>query len=491
MTDEIASAPGPSLVPKDLATFYRAVWAAMSGAAARYRVAIVVEVAMIIAWFVIRTMFDIDGRAYVAWVVVAGVVAFVAPLSGLVVFIGTSAFFEPDSFARGIALRELIILPLAAGVVVRIAADRFRWRPGLGVLAALLLLGGTAVSLAVAFARFDDDIAWHAARSWLGNAFVPIALLVVAAWTARNGEMRALVAAVVVGVVVAAVCLIEYFSPGQVSDGPFAWVGFWKDFGQRLDGTIPSPNALSAQMIVPTMVLLAVALSARGLRRRLLSILASLPLIAAHYLTFSRSPILGLYVFLVVAAWRTRRAFGLAAVIAGLLAAGMLLPSYLAIRGQASGNPTIPGTILVASDEFRIRAWESASRMFLDEPLVGQGYLAYRELSVAFGDEVLRSPHNEWLRFFAEGGIVVGLVAIAFVVLTTRDLDRIPGWLGMGLTGGFLAYVLAASFNNPLLFVRVSAVAFPLIGVGLGLAVQTRRRASSDSRSVDSVPALD
>lgn len=474
MTDEIASATGPSLVPKDLATFYRAVWAAMSGAAARYRVAIVVEVAMIIAWFVIRTMFDIDGRAYVAWVVVAGVVAFVAPLSGLVVFIGTSAFFEPDSFARGIALRELIILPLAAGVVVRIAADRFRWRPGLGVLAALLLLGGTAVSLAVAFARFDDDIAWHAARSWLGNAFVPIALLVVAAWTARNGEMRALVAAVVVGVVVAAVCLIEYFNPGQVSDGPFAWVGFWKDFGQRLGGTVPSPNALSAQLIVPTMMLLAAALFASDLRLRLLAIAASLLLIVAHFLTFSRSPILGLYAFVVVAAWRTRREFGIAALAGGLVLGGLLLPGYLALRTQSSGVEVIPGTVLVATDEYRLDAWGVAGRMFLEEPLTGQGFLAYRELGVAFGDQILRSPHNEWLRYFAEGGIFVGILGLAFVVVVTRESLRVPGWLGTGLAGGFLAYVVAASVNNPLLFLRVSAVVFPIIGVGLALAVRDR-----------------
>lgn len=491
MSDPSTSTTSPSLARAEVASFYRAVWEAVTGAAARYRLAIVLEIAMIVAWFAIRTMFDIDGRAYAAWVVVAGVLAFVAPLSGLVVFIGSSAFFEPDSFARGIALRELVILPLVAGVIVRIAADRFRWRPGPAILVALLLLAGTAVSLGVAFARFDDDVAWHAARSWLGNAFAPIALLVAAAWTARNGELRALVTAVIVAVVVAVVCLIEYFSPGSVSTGAFAWVGFWKDFEARLAGTVPSPNALSAQLIVPTIVALAAALFARDLRLRLLAILVSLPLIVAHYLTFSRSPILGLYVFVVVAAWRTRRALGLAAVAAGLVAAAVLLPSYLAIRGQASGNPTIPGTILVASDEFRIRAWESASRMFLEEPLTGQGYLAYRELSVAFGDEVLRSPHNEWLRFFAEGGIVVGLVGIAFVLLTTRELDRVPGWLGTGLTGGFLGYVLAASFNNPLLFLRVSAVTFPLIGVGLALAAQARRPAPSHPIPVEDAPALD
>ena len=483
MTNEAMTTPPSTGIADDIGSFYKAIWSSATGAAVRYRLAIVVEVAMILAWFAIRTAFDVDGRVYAAWVVIAGVLALVAPLSGLVVFIGSSAFFEPDSFARGVALRELVILPLAAGVLVRIAADRFRWRPGPGVIAALLLLAGTAVSLGVAFARFDDAIAWHAARSWLGNAFAPITLLVAAAWTARQGELRALVTAVIVGVIVAIVCLVEYVTPGSVSTGPFAWVGFWKDFGSRLGGTVPSPNALSAQLIVPTMILLAAAIFARDLRLRLVAILASLPLIAAHYLTFSRSPILGLYAFVVVAAWRVRRVFGVAALAGGLVLGGLLLPGYLALRTQSSGVEVIPGTVLVATDEYRLQAWGVAGRMFLEEPLTGQGFLAYRELGVAFGDEILRSPHNEWLRYFAEGGILVGIIGLAFVVVTTRELHRVPGSLGTGLTGGFLAYVIAASVNNPLLFLRVSAVVFPIVGVGLALAVSTRTQSAKTGQA--------
>jgi O-antigen ligase len=468
----------------DISAFYAALWSAGRGAADRWRLAIVVEVVMVLGWFAIRTVADVDGRAYALWIVAAGALALVAPLSGLVVLIATSVFFEPDSFARAIAPRELVVIPLAIGVIARVAWDRFRWRPEPAVWVALLLMGGTALAVGNTFMRFDQDFAWHAARSWLGNAAAPFILLVAAAWTARAGQLRALVAATVVGVVVAVVCLLEYFVPGSVSQGPFAWVGFWKDFGARLDGTIPSPNALSAQLIVPTMILLAAVLFARDLRLRLVAGVASIPLIAAHYFTFSRSPILAAYVFVVVAAWRIRRRFGLAALAVGLVVGAALLPSYLAIRSQASGVETIPGTVLVATDEYRLRAWDAAGQMFLDQPLIGQGYLAYRELADAYGDPWLGSPHNEWLRFFAEGGVVVGLLGIAFILTTTRSLNRVPGWLGAGLTSGFLGYVLAASFNNPLLFLRVSAVAFPIFGVGLALA---ERHRSAATRVVDRV----
>ena len=469
MQDPVAATPGARRFG-DIEAFYAALWTTGRGSIERWRLAIVVEVVMVVGWFAIRTVADVDGRAYGLWIVAAGALALVAPLSGLVVLIATSVFFEPDSFARAIAPREFVVIPLAIGVIARVAWDRFRWRPEPAIWVALLLMGATALAVANTFLRFDQDFAWHAARSWLGNAAAPVILLVAAAWTARGGQLRALATATVVGVIVAVVCLLEYFVPGSVSQGPFTWVGFWKDFGSRLDGTIPSPNALSAQLIVPTMILLAAALFAKDLRLRLVAVIGSIPVLAAHYLTFSRSPILAVYVFVVVAAWRIRRRFGIAAVTVGLVIGAALLPSYLAIRSQASGVDTIPGTVLVATDEYRLRSWGAATRMFLDAPLTGQGFLAYRELADDYGDPLLGSPHNEWLRFFAEGGIVVGLLGIAFVLVTTRSLNRVPGWLGTGLTSGFLGYALAASFNNPLLFLRVSAVAFPIVGVGLALA---------------------
>ena len=56
--------------------------------------------------------------------------------------------------------------------------------------------------------------------------------------------------------------------------------------------------------------------------------------------------------------------------------------------------------------------------------------------------------------------MIVGLVASRSSWRPRVTLARVPGWLGTGILAGFLGYVIAASFNNPLLFVRVSAVAF-------------------------------
>ena len=278
--------------------------------------------------------------------------------------------------------------------------------------------------------------------------------------------------------------LLEYAAPGSVSNGPLAWVGYWKDFLPRLAGIVPSPNAMSTLLIVPTMVLAAAVVLAGDLRLRAIALVALIPVVIAQYLTYSRAPFLAAYVFVVIVAWRFRRWVGIAVLVLGLAAGALALPVYLGIRSSTvPGSDVQTGSILVASDVDRFTAWGAAIGMVEDQPIVGQGYLAYKALADTYGDQVLGSPHNEWLRIFAEEGVIVGVVGVAFVIATAITLTRVPGWLGTGVLAGWIAYVIAASFNNPLLFVRVSAVAFAITGVGLALAERARAPAMSEPDS--------
>ena len=122
--------------------------------------------------------------------------------------------------------------------------------------------------------------------------------------------------------------------------------------------------------------------------------------------------------------------------------------------------------MLVATDVLRFTAWEASIRMFADRPVTGWGFRSYRVIGDRYGDVVLNSPHNEWLRFFAEQGIAGGLVGLALVLTGLARLARVPGWLGAGVLSGFLSYVIAASFNNPLLFIQISIVVFTIVGTG-------------------------
>jgi len=82
MQDQVA--PAPRARPLDeAAPFYEALWPAAQKSATRWPLAIIVEVAMIVAWSAIRTTAGADGRVYVLWVVAAGTMALATPRAGL------------------------------------------------------------------------------------------------------------------------------------------------------------------------------------------------------------------------------------------------------------------------------------------------------------------------------------------------------------------------------------------------------------------------
>ena len=378
--------------------FYEALWVGTREAVTRWHLDLALEGALIAAWFLIRTVASVDSRAYLLWVVAVGLVAIVTPRSGLVVFVATSVFYEPDSLVPSIAPRELIVLPLALGVMIQVVADRFRWRPGPAIWLALVLLAGTALGVVHTFREFDQVFQWRAAQAWIGNMLAPIVVLVAAAWTARDGSVRVLVVATGVGVVAALVALLEYAAPGSVSTGPLAWVGYWKDFLPRLAGIVPSPNAMSTLLIVPTMVLAAAVVLAGDLRLRAIALVALIPVVIAQYLTFSRAPFLAATVFVVIVAWRFRRWVGIAVLVLGLAAGALALPVYLGIRSSTvPGSDVQTGSILVASDVERFTAWGAAIGMIEDQPIVGQGYLAYKALAGT------RTATRSWVRRTTSG----------------------------------------------------------------------------------------
>src|SRR5439155_24610009 len=50
-----------------VADLYRAVWAALRQDAVRQRLSLALELAVIAAWFLIRTRYDVETRPYLAW----------------------------------------------------------------------------------------------------------------------------------------------------------------------------------------------------------------------------------------------------------------------------------------------------------------------------------------------------------------------------------------------------------------------------------------
>ena len=476
--------PGPT-VPSPNATaasagvvdLYRAVAVAALAAAHRHRLAIVVETLLIVAWFVLRTE-DATDIALIRWLVVACAVAVLSPTSGLIVLAAVAPFNEGLALTRDVGSKSVLAAAVLAGTAIRVAIHPKRLLrlratgPVVAVALAVGLLAVSAASLIRTWQRWGDDYAGAAAQVWLQGIATMLVVFICAVWVARRGEVRPIIVAVLATALAGLISLIDFGSDATLRMGPLGWAVAGPFIPERLTGVIRSPTSTAALVMLPISILLVAACLAHDWRLRLVSAVAALPLLAAAYLTYNRAVFLALFVLAVAVGWRIRRALGIGILVAGIAAGVLLLPSYVALRGSVVGPASQPGPgqVLIASDQQRLTAWGAASRMFLNEPLLGQGYRAYRQLSVAYGDPILNAPHNEWLRFFAEGGAINGLLGLAFAVVTGLVLLRRPGWLETGLFAAFASLCVAAAFNNPFLFNQVTIPGFLLAGAGVGLA---------------------
>jgi hypothetical protein len=483
----VASVDQPAIEPQGstgagILDLYRLAWGALQDVFVRYRLAIVVEIALIAAWFLLRTAFTVESRPYLLWTIVSAGVALISPTSGLVVLAATAPFFEPVTLTRALGMRHVLVAALGVSVFLRLIAGGWRRMPWSPPLVLGIAIGGlTALGVVTTFLRFDQEWALHAAGTWLASIGGAIIVLVVAVWVARNGAARPLVAAITAAILAGTLSLIDHFAPGSISAGPLSWIGYWKDFNGRLGGAVPSPNGMGALLVIPTALLVFCAILDRGKRApRIAALAIAVPMIVALYVTYSRAALLALFVIAVVLCWRIRRALGVGALAVGIIGGAILLPGYLQLRSQSALEGAVqPGSILVASDEFRFRAWGAAISMWQDQPITGQGFLAYKQLADEYGDPVLGSPHNEWLRLFAEEGTVTGIVGIGFLATSLLWLSRRRDPIAGGLLSGVAGYFLMASFNNPFLFIQIGVVAFTAIGFGIARAVRSGQPAES------------
>jgi O-antigen ligase len=482
----------PVIEPQDpvvtgILDLYRSVWRAVHDVFVRHRVAIVVELALIAAWFVLRTVFSVESRPYLVWTIVAAAIALISPTSGLVILAATAPFFEPVSVSRALGMRHLLVAALGVSVLLRLVAGGWRQLPR----SPALILGGvlaaiTAAGVVHTVRDFDPAFGTHAAQMWLATIGGAMILLLVGAWVARTGEARPLIAAAIACAVASVLSLVELVRPGLISNGVLSWIGFWKDFGVRITGIIPAPNAVATMLLVPATVSLAAIGHFHG-RRRLAAVIVAVPITAATILTLSRSAIGAVYFAAVLFIARRRHRAALIVLGIGLVLAVVSIPLFIQFRANREGVFVTQSPIewIVGADEARVTAWTAAIRMWGASPFIGHGFLAYKMLADSFGDTRLGSPHNEVLRLFAEEGLLGGLAIVAFIVCLLRELARRPGWIGAGVLAGVIGYWLAAMFNNPLLFIQVSVMAFVFAGYGLTAPIPSELQQAPPTRSRD------
>lgn len=455
--------------------FYRAIAETAIDAGRRYRLPMWSAIALAGVYFGLRTI-DANADQMTIWLWAVIALCFLSPVSGLVVLAAIAPFnegIEGVAVSGEVGSKSAIAVALVLAIGLRwLVVPTARTRPSAPVVLALLLLVTAGLGLIRTLDRWGTDFATLAAGTWIQGVATMLLVFVATVWIARSGARGPLLAAMIATTVAGIVSLVDYWGDAAIRDSALGWVTAGQYMASRLTGVIRSPTSTAALVMLPLCVYLAAVFLAPMTRLRIAAAAVTAPLLLAAYLTYNRAVFIALYVLAVIVGWRIGRRLGMALLIVGIVLGVALVPWYVSLRGQALGpGATLqPGQLLVANDQQRLEAWAAAGRMFLDEPLLGQGYRAFRQLAVQYGVPVVNAPHNEWLRFFAEHGILIGLLGLAWLGATAIRLARAPGWLGAGLFGSFLSLAIAASFNNVFLFNQVTIPAMVMAGTGLALS---------------------
>ena len=124
----------------------------------------------------------------------------------------------------------------------------------------------------------------------------------------------------------------------------------------------------------------------------------------------------------------------------------------------------------------RTEVWKDSWKMIRDNPITGVGLGAYETAFPIYGRQngtlVVNYAHNDYIQALTDGGIVGGLLALAFIVLILRAMframkseDSLLAGLAIGFGAGVCSLLVHSLFDfnlqvpsNALLFLFLSAV---------------------------------
>jgi O-antigen ligase len=410
----------------------------------------------------------------IGWTGLAVILALVSPLAGLTVVGALGPFTEAQTADGRITAIPFLLAAVGTGLLIRLALTRPLPRPHPPLVLAILLLAGTALGVAHTALDFGSQLAIQAAQAWVPGIGGALTILLAAAWVSWRGDARPLYVALASIGLAALISLVDYVAGGAILAGPMGWL-LREHNPTRLTEIIPAPNAAAAIFVLGVAMGGSSAAFAERLGLRFVGVGLAVVSSAALFFTFSRSGWLAVGLALAVLGWHWRRRLGLVAVGVAL---GVI--SLAVAAGLVREVPLV-------ADQLRLDAWTAAARMWLADPLLGRGFHSFEWLHATYGSTSLDAPHNEWLRLFAEEGLVVGTAGLAFAFMTPLAVLRAGGWLAAGAAAAAAGLFLMAAFNNPFLYTQVNVPAFLIVGVGLGLALRERterelgdRHASAD-----------
>lgn len=262
--------------------------------------------------------------------------------------------------------------------------------------------------------------------------------------------------------------------------------------GLRISPQIPDYIAAGSYFTLCWLAALGLAIASR--RRRLLWVVAGLPLIGAIYLTGSRSVLAaavgGLVVLVfIVGRHRTAPVHGVVA-----FAAVAMLAMVLSFR-WGIGHDLLGATARL-SLTVRVELLRAGLSVIETRPLFGVGIDRFYLVAGAFASPELnalwnsrKNPHNDFLRVGAELGLV-GLGLFLWILATA--VRRI--WQALRLTGdprlaglaaGLVAFLITTLVSNPLMLREVSFAFWIALGLATGHSASVVRAGGDISVAAD------
>lgn len=252
--------------------------------------------------------------------------------------------------------------------------------------------------------------------------------------------------------------------------------------GLRISPQIPDFIAAGSYFALCWLTSLGIAqASARG---RLLWLTAGGPLIAAIYLTGSRSVIGAAGAGLVVPALAAVRQKGVstrALQAFAVLTVVAMVGSYSWLTGR-----DVSGQMAQQSLTVRGELLKAGGRVLATRPVFGVGLDRFYQLAPVYASPQLRAlwpgrmnPHNDFLRFAVELGLV-GVAAFLWILIAAAKqiwdaLSRTRDARLSGLVGGLVAFLVTSVFSNPLMVRDVSYVFWIALGLSVGYSERLLR----------------
>ncbi|MDY7224761.1 O-antigen ligase family protein [Hyalangium rubrum] len=253
--------------------------------------------------------------------------------------------------------------------------------------------------------------------------------------------------AMVLASIVTSIGVIDWYREGVdlVEGFRSRWVGVYAD---------PNHMAMNMAMVVP----LAVAFLARkesGWVLRAACGLAAILAVVSIVLSHSRGGFIGLSVAMAVWAIREKRRLQ-AIVVGAMLVLGLVM---FAPESFWKRNETVTSFHEDASAMGRVYAWQVASRISLDKPLLGVGAGSFRFAWPLYAPpEATRAyvAHNVFLDVIGELGFVGLLLFLVFAGGATggafeASKDKEMGWLARALAASMAGYLVCDLFSGYIL----------------------------------------